>query len=481
MKNFIPCLPAKKPRVTKFITPNFGLPKGNVGRGTQTIKAIVLHCVKSTIEQYDELACRDMKLKKGLVDHPSMHYVINDSGIIHQYVEDDNISWGFPELDIQPTPNFSLFNWQLTTAMPNITPDYYVINVGIASPPTAGNSCICKGKVSPLAPNGEKKLAQLLQYLCRTYGIPMDTDHIAFHQNIDVSAEDECACANKNGLVCMVEEYCERCENPSRAEFEDGILEVIYGENEFGCLTSQSLASAIESLSPVWAGISGDGIVVTPGGDKGHNPKISASLSPNQSLANGGANAISVVGGGLYVRTCTPLGIGSGYQTLTNVDGCKFRAPKPIRRNQMQQQNINTTGSTTVLFETVVYDPDGYSAQDGFTAPVSGVYDIKTMVTTEPISFVDANDYAPNFGLHLYVNGSQVSSLDQYNADGNFPLKTSNFQPDYYQVSGSTQYALNAGDKVSIVILSSNIGAEKTIGNVGYVFTWFTASYVSAL
>jgi hypothetical protein len=204
-------------------------------------------------------------------------------------------------------------------------------------------------------------------------------------------------------------------------------------------------------------------------------------LSPNQSLANGGANAISVVSGGLYVRTCTPLGIGSGYQTLTNVDGCKFRAPKPIRRNQMQKQNINTTGSTTVLFETVVYDPDGYSAQDGFTAPVSGVYDIKTMVTTEPISFVDANDYAPNFGLHLYVNGSQVSSLDQYNADGNFPLRTSNFQPDYYQVSGSTQYALNAGDKVSIVILSSNIGAEKTIGNVGYVFTWFTASYVSAL
>ena len=241
----IQCLTPKKPRIRQNLTGNFGLPKGVSGRGSFTPKAIVIHCVKHTLEAYDALVCRDLKLKRGAIDHPSLHYVITGEGAVVQYVEDLDIAWAFPEVSATPNPDLSTFNWSLTTQYPNVSPDWYTINIGLTIPPSARGECLCEGISSPLRMGGEKKLIQLIAYLSAKYNIPVTKQAIVYHHNIDLLAEEECPC--DGCIVCDVAKYCEQCENPSMTQFENGIVKYVYGESEDECTVAQDICDVIDA------------------------------------------------------------------------------------------------------------------------------------------------------------------------------------------------------------------------------------------
>lgn len=244
-----PCLDPKKPPHVCMPSKNFGMPRGTYGRAGSPILAIVVHCVKNTMAAYDALACSDLKLTRSLPDHASLHYLVGRTGVIHQYVDDLDMAWAFTDLAGQATPNLTTFNWAHVTANPGINPDRYTINIGLEVGVNYTDQCAkCEGCFSPLPEYAEKKLTQLIAYLVHAHGIDLNSTNVVFHQDVDVLAENECSCADRQKMIACVADYCEQCEHPDNPAFKLGQVKWLYGIDEHGCLVKEELMDALARL-----------------------------------------------------------------------------------------------------------------------------------------------------------------------------------------------------------------------------------------
>ena len=275
-------LPITRPKnIQDLLSPTFGIPKGAPGRNGNVIQGIVLHCLKESLEEYDQLVCKNHKIGKAKPSHASMHYAIGYSGGIHQYVEDANIAWGFADyLSNFPGPYpVSGLNWALVTANPTVSPDYYVLHIGLESGvPINDNECVNCAGPTVLDRGGYRQLVHLLAYLAQTYSIPLDTGHVQFDQAINVAAEDECQCHDIVLLLADVAAYCEPCESPADP-LPDGTIFKLRGMTDptcadVGCDVYQDGDAFVKDHESPWVGTAGPGITITPGGLNGHAPRI---------------------------------------------------------------------------------------------------------------------------------------------------------------------------------------------------------------
>lgn len=245
----IPCSVPTKPNLTKIHSRYFGIKRGTAGRRGYPIRAIVLHCLGTSLTDYDNAACPSCKTETPTC-HASMHYAIDKDGILRQYVDDANIAWGvqsypgnFPTTTPTPNPqNPTVYpGWAWTQVeYPNVPLDMYVLHVGIAIPVgiDRGVTCGCE-RTAGLSALGYDRLVQLLAALCEIHDIPIDGNHIAFHEEIETPVNcpsEKCPCIEDHDLINDVDLYCERCSTYRDSSFSHSdTITWIYGENEFGC------------------------------------------------------------------------------------------------------------------------------------------------------------------------------------------------------------------------------------------------------
>lgn len=239
----IPCSPPSSPSRTKILSRYFGIRRGTIGRGGLPILGIAIHCLKMSLPEYDKVACSTPPSSC----HASVHYAIDIDGVVHQYVLDENISWGFqsypgnfPDVSVHHLPGTSPYpGWPwLDSNYPGRPADYFVLNIGIAIPPkiNRGENCPCEHP-GGLSTQGYEKLVQLLAHLCFTHSIPIDSLHVAFHEEIEGPGDcgvEECLCVESSPLLNDVQTYCERCDRDSSFQPSSEIT-WIYGENSYGC------------------------------------------------------------------------------------------------------------------------------------------------------------------------------------------------------------------------------------------------------
>lgn len=253
MLEILPCITPTPPVVNCKHTRWYGVPRGMTGRNGKAIQGIVLHCLNMDLPTYDSNVCA-----KGLVpalqNHTSMHYAISEDGIVHQYVNESDIAWGsqtytgnFPSV----TPAYPYLGWNvLSAANPNVSMDLYVLHVGIAIPAYANNldSCgdACDIPHLGMSEVGYRQLVRLLAYLAAEYNVPINSQHIAFHDQISNLPEGEagCACLENFCLLCDVDAYCEKCLNPADSTYVlSDSIKYVYGENANGCRVKVSVAT----------------------------------------------------------------------------------------------------------------------------------------------------------------------------------------------------------------------------------------------
>lgn len=214
-----PVLPIIKPDTTDVATTIYGIPRYTIGRSTYSLSGIVLHCLNTSINKYNTyMECSTPVSKRNAAkDHPSMHYGVSVNGNVYQYVIDSNVSWGFDEYTELSYPTPAMLDegicWEpLNTANGGVSPDYYVVNIGLENVVPSGGGCVnCFGP-TVLASDGYSKLVQLLAYLAETYSIPIDTGHIQFHESIICQLSPECPCADIDQIIIDVTNYCQACK-----------------------------------------------------------------------------------------------------------------------------------------------------------------------------------------------------------------------------------------------------------------------------
>jgi hypothetical protein len=274
----IECLDPTKPVAAVCNTTNiFGVPKNKLGRQLPTaplipipISGIALHCVQDTFDGYLAKAC--VGGTRMAVDcHASFHYVIDaETGQLSSLVPEADIAWSwqsyrsnFPittPLDCCqcPTPCPQLpcpadqcvpavyTGWPVLSGLfPNISADFYTINIGITNISRPEQSALdgvncCLGPYG-FSPAAYKKLIQLLAWIEFRYdAITLDAQHIKFHDEIVERTDSsclECGCGSNGAcLVCDISAYCERCPFVSDPTYsESTTVRYVYGENASGC------------------------------------------------------------------------------------------------------------------------------------------------------------------------------------------------------------------------------------------------------
>lgn len=249
-------------------SPNFGIPHGTVGRAGQTIKAIVLHCISglneadgnSTLNQSNELFQQP---------HNSYHYAVGTEGIVHQYVFDTNVAWGFQSYAANAVPAASATlegsTHPLIVANPGVQPDLYVLHVAIPCP--SKNSAFrydaCGDPICTLPEAAQKSIYQLLHDLLEDY--TLTTADLYLHSAIDTRYADEtAACFDLAALKAAVDATTDLPADPTLActvgqSIKDGVYVQGVGLDAAGCLVkgpapsviadSQVLSSADGSLT----------------------------------------------------------------------------------------------------------------------------------------------------------------------------------------------------------------------------------------
>ena len=239
----------------------YGIPRGTTGRNGRTIQGIMLHCLNMPMNAYDGHVTAK-GLDPALTNHTSVHYAISQDGVIHQYVDDADVAWGvqgyvgnFPH----STPDADYIGWStLKAANPNISADLYVIHIGVAIQSFGRQLDTCKDPCDVphlgMTEMGYAQLVRLIAYLASKYNIPIDGQHIAFHDTISVLPDEEagCTCLENFCLVCDVDAYCEKCINPADATYAlHDEIRYIYGENAAGCKVKIGLADLKAMLAGV--------------------------------------------------------------------------------------------------------------------------------------------------------------------------------------------------------------------------------------
>lgn len=137
--------------ITQKHSPNFI--KGRSGR---TPEIIVLHISTGSLASMDSWFS-DIK------SAVSSHYGIGFNGEIHQYVQDLDTAWTQGRVK---NPTFKLYK-------PNVNPNLYCISIEH------------EGKDLAKAPEAQLNASvSLIRTITAKYGIPRDSDHIIFHNEI---------------------------------------------------------------------------------------------------------------------------------------------------------------------------------------------------------------------------------------------------------------------------------------------------------
>lgn len=288
----IVCLDPTAPPMECNTTNIYGAPKGRPGRQLPTaplvaipVSGIALHCIKDSFDGYLAKACVG-GTRMPVNCHASFHYVIDaETGQLSSLVPEADVAWAwqsyrtnFPVTTPQdccqcpaPCPQLpcpadqcvpvTYDGWPVLSAQfPNISADFYTINIGITNPSRPeqtsldGVNC-CLGPYG-FSPKAYKTLIQLLAWIEFRYaGITLDAQHIKFHDEIVPTEEAclECACgANGACLVCDVSAYCERCPFPSDPTYSEAhTVRYVYGENESGCRVKILLADLKTMLASI--------------------------------------------------------------------------------------------------------------------------------------------------------------------------------------------------------------------------------------
>ncbi|MBK8676980.1 MAG: N-acetylmuramoyl-L-alanine amidase [Cellvibrionales bacterium] len=132
----------------------------------------MLHCVSRPMEHSSADTGRVYRDNRARAEHASLHYVINERGAIQQNVADANIAWSMLRYDSNfPAPYPMDISWTVADANPGITPDYYVISIGIEQPSDARPQG-CTGREELAEGAARAALVHLLAWLCQQHSIP---------------------------------------------------------------------------------------------------------------------------------------------------------------------------------------------------------------------------------------------------------------------------------------------------------------------
>lgn len=261
------CLPPTLPITECHKTKIFGAPRGRFGRVPPVpapqietpISGIVIHCLPDTYQGYLSKAC---VASPSLMPcgHASMHYVLDAlTGQLSCLVPEKDVAWAFQSyLSNFPLPNplDAYPGWpDLSDIFEGLSADFYTLNIGITNGNRLQNELL-DGEPCCDGPYGTtevsyNKLIQLIAYLADKYNIPLDTHHIALHDDIvetQIGCE-ECLC-RIGCLICDVTGYCESCRNVGDPTYTlDDEIAYVYGETSSGCRVKISLENLIALIN----------------------------------------------------------------------------------------------------------------------------------------------------------------------------------------------------------------------------------------
>lgn len=263
----------------------FGAPMGNPNRMNTAIQGIAIHAINDSFDGALNAMCLSSKRSK-VGCHQSFHYLIDGNGCqVAQIVPEANLAWAFqsyrtnfpvttpldccpcpPPCPLPPCPTdpcgpVTYTGWPtLSAANPNLSADFYTINIGIALPArpeiTNLDGIPCCGPFG-MEDCAYQNLIRLLAWIESRYPvITNDIQHVAFHDQI-VVREQECLEIQCPGpcLLCDVSSYCERCRNmadPTILIISDPAqanqIRYFYGETIGGCRIKFTLDVFIQML-----------------------------------------------------------------------------------------------------------------------------------------------------------------------------------------------------------------------------------------
>lgn len=214
----------------------FGIPRGALGRNGNSIQAVVIHCVSRPMEHSSADTGRVYRDHRARAEHASLHYVINERGAIQQNVDDANIAWSMLRYDGNfPAPYPLGIAWSVADDNPGITPDYYVVTVGVEQP-SENNTQGCTGCEELAEGETRAALVHLLAWLCQEHEIPVDDEHIVLHRDIDADAAGECGeCVHLLDIIAETAAYCQPCEAPFSNSAPPGEIVRLLGLSEHVC------------------------------------------------------------------------------------------------------------------------------------------------------------------------------------------------------------------------------------------------------
>lgn len=223
------------------------------------VLAIAIHCLRDDYQGYLSKAC---VASPNLMpcEHASMHYVVDAmTGRISCLVKETDVAWSFQSYLSNfpmPNPTTPYPGWPvLSNIYPSLSADFYTINIGLAVPAQPQNEIIdgencCNGPYG-LTWKAYENFVHLVAWIAARFNIPLDVQHIQFHDLIVETSLgcEECGCANLVCFICDVSSYCQSCNNvgdPTYIPFDE--IAWIYGESANGCKIKISLSDLIAQL-----------------------------------------------------------------------------------------------------------------------------------------------------------------------------------------------------------------------------------------
>lgn len=205
---------SKPKSITWIPSLTFGVPAGTPGRGAATVLGIMLHCDQGDLSRFDDAAkrTRAQTIARGAPAHPSLHFMLNANGDIHQYVDTANVAWGLDEFTgAFPTPrDISYLTWTEihdAAVAGSLPPDMYLIHIGVAVGDEVNARIDCNDM--PLNAIGKERLVHLITWLAQEYTLDLNDPTIAAHQDVDSLGAGECECMDVAAIVALAKSYCE--------------------------------------------------------------------------------------------------------------------------------------------------------------------------------------------------------------------------------------------------------------------------------
>lgn len=216
--------------------------------------------------------------------------------------------------------------------------------------------------------------------------------------------------------------------------------------------------------------------------DNANADRLSVTHSGNTGGAlateNGNASGLWTTNSYVVWKATVPItGWGSNVQMSNDTDTRVVAA----RYTTDAGNTITNNTNTWVDFEDKEYDTHGAvsgagggvktSSNNGgwkYTAPVSGVYRVASMVRYSAWSW--AND--KTFAMWIYKNGSQYAQLDLHIMEG-----TGGGVSEPTALNGSTNLFLNPGDYIEIVVYQDTGGSRTQLGNA--IYNWVSVERLS--